>query len=281
MNELNGGVAVVTGAASGIGFGMARAFAAEGMRLVLADIETAALQRAADELSAAGAAVIIECVDVSQADAVEGIAERAYREFGQVNVLCNNAGVIENNVATWEYPLEDWNWVLGINLMGVVHGIHAFVPRMIAGGQAGHVVNTASFGGLITGTANPIYIVSKHAVVACSENLHNDFKARNTRLNVSVLCPGWVRTGIVESDRNRTDAPPLTEKLTRTRERFQQGIDSGIDPDEVGTMVVAAIREERFYIHTHPEWMGIVKDRFDAILDGRQPALSRIPNPKR
>jgi len=281
MNELNGGVAVVTGAASGIGLGMARAFANEGMRLVLADIEPAALGDAADALRTAGAEVVAECVDVSQADAVEQLAERAYAAFGKVNILCNNAGVIENNLATWEYPLEDWNWVLGINLMGVVHGVRAFVPRMIDGGEAGHVVNTASFGGLISGTANPIYIVSKHAVVALSENLHNDLTSRNTRIKASVLCPGWVRTGIVDSDRNRENAPVLTEKLARTRQRFQSGVDTGIEADAVGTMVVEAVRSEQFYIHTHPEWMQVVQDRFAAIVDGSRPAVSRIPNPKR
>jgi len=281
MNELNGGVAVVTGAASGIGLGMARAFANEGMRLVLADIEPEALAVAADALRSAGAEVVAEKIDVSQADALEQLAERAYAAFGKVNILCNNAGVIENNLATWEYPLEDWNWVLGINLMGVVHGVRAFVPRMIDGGEAGHVVNTASFGGLISGTANPIYIVSKHAVVALSENLHNDLTSRNTRIKASVLCPGWVRTGIVDSDRNRENAPVLTEKLARTRQRFQSGVDTGIEADAVGTMVVEAVRGERFYIHTHPEWMRVVQDRFAAIVDGSRPAVSRIPNPKR
>ena len=281
MNELNGGVAVVTGAASGIGLGMARAFASEGMRLVLADIEPTALGDATDALRSAGAEVVAERIDVSQADALEQLAERAYAAFGKVNILCNNAGVIENNLATWEYPLEDWNWVLGINLMGVVHGVRAFIPRMIDGGEAGHVVNTASFGGLISGTANPIYIVSKHAVVALSENLHNDLTSRNTRIKASVLCPGWVRTSIVDSDRNRENAPVLTEKLARTRQRFQSGIDTGIEADAVGTMVVEAVRGERFYIHTHPEWMQVVQDRVEAIVDGSRPAVSRIPNPKR
>ena len=164
--------------------------------------------------------------------------------------------------------------------MGVVHGIRAFVPRMLDGGVADHVVNTASFGGLISGTANPIYIVSKHAVVALSENLYNDLVVRDSKIKVSVLCPGWVRTGIVDSDRNRDNAPALTEKLARTRERFQAGLNTGIETDAVGAMVVDAITQERFYIHTHPDWMDIVRDRFDAIADGMRPAISWIPNPK-
>jgi NAD(P)-dependent dehydrogenase (short-subunit alcohol dehydrogenase family) len=281
MIEFKGGVAVVTGAASGIGLGMARAFAGEGMRLVLADIEPDAMARAADSLTADGAEVITGCVDVSDAAAVESLAEQAYARFGKVTVVCNNAGVIENNLATWEYSLEDWEWVLGINLMGVVHGIRTFVPRMLAGGEAGHIVNTASFGGLISGTANPIYIVSKHAVVALSENLHNDLTARNTKIGASVLCPGWVRTSIVDSDRNRENAPKLTENVSRTRERFQDGIDTGLEVDAVGDMVVDAISEERFYIHTHPEWMDVVRQRFDAIAEGSRPTMARIPNPKR
>lgn len=281
MIEFKGGVAVVTGAASGIGLGMARTFAGEGMRLVLADIEPDALARAAHSLTADGAEVITERVDVADAAAVEQLAEQAYDRFGKVNVVCNNAGVIENNLATWEYSLADWDWVLGINLMGVVHGIRTFVPRMLAEGEAGHIVNTASFGGLISGTANPIYIVSKHAVVALSENLHNDLTARNTNIGVSVLCPGWVRTSIVNSDRNRENAPKLTENVGRIRERFQDGINTGLEADAVGEMVVDAISNERFYIHTHPEWMDVVRNRFDAIVDGSRPAKSRIPNPKR
>ena len=281
MIEFKGGVAVVTGAASGIGLGMARTFAAKGMRLVLADIESDALARAADSLTADGAEVITECVDVADVAAVERLAEQAYDRFGKVTVVCNNAGVIENNLTTWEYSLADWDWVLGVNLMGVVHGIRTFVPRMLAGGEAGHIVNTASFGGLISGTANPIYIVSKHAVVALSENLHNDLTGRNTKIRVSVLCPGWVRTSIVDSDRNRENAPKLTENVSRIRERFQDGISTGLEADAVGEMVVDAISTERFYIHTHPEWMDVVRQRFDAIVDGSRPAAARIPNPKR
>jgi len=281
MESLSQRVAVVTGAASGIGLGMARAFAAEGMRLVLADIETDALDAAAAKLAEQGTELVTVQVDVSDADAVEALAERAYASFGAVNIVCNNAGVIENNLPTWEYSLEDWDWVLGINLMGVVHGIRSFVPRMLDGGEPGHIVNTASFGGLISGSATPIYIVSKHGVVALSENLQNDLSARGAPIGVSALCPGWVRTAIVESDRNRDDAPDLDEKLARTRQRFQQGVDSGIDPDDVGRLVVESITSGRFYIHTHPEWLDVVRERCDAIIDGREVVAGRIPNPRR
>jgi NAD(P)-dependent dehydrogenase (short-subunit alcohol dehydrogenase family) len=281
MKDLTNKVAVITGGASGIGLGMARAFAACGARLVLADIEPAALDAAAKDLQSSGAEVSTRCVDVADAGAVDSLAEHAYSTYGCVNIVCNNAGVIENNLAIWEYSIDDWNWVVGINLMGVVHGIRAFVPRMIEGGEEGHLVNTASFGGLISGSATPIYIMSKHAVVAMSESLHHDLNARGSQLKVSVLCPGWVKTGIVESDRNRENAPVLSEKLSRTRQRFQDGINTGIKPNEVGSMVVDAISSERFYIHTHPEWLGEVRRRFDAIEDAQEPALNRIPNPKK
>lgn len=281
MQQLSGKVAVVTGAASGIGLGMARAFAGAKLRLVLADIEAAALEAAAADLRAGGADVVTLRTDVSDPGAVEALADHAYRSFGAVNVLCNNAGVIENNRPTWEYSLDDWNWVLGINLMGVVHGIRAFVPRMLDGGEAGHIVNTASFGGLISGSATPIYIASKHAVVALSENLHHDFVSRGAPIGVSALCPGWVRTAIVESDRNRVDAPALDDKLARTRQRFQQGIDSGIEPEAVGHLVLEAIGAGRFYIHTHPEWLDVVRERCDAVIAGERPPRSLIPNPKR
>lgn len=281
MDNFKNHVAVVTGGASGIGLGMARAFANQGMRLVLADIEPAALDHAAKALSANGAQVTTRCVDVADPDAVDGLADHAYTTYGCVNVVCNNAGVIENNLPIWEYSIDDWNWVVGINLMGVVNGIRSFVPRMIEGAEQGHIVNTASFGGLISGSATPIYIMSKHAVVAMSESLHHDLNARASQLKVSVLCPGWVRTSIVESDRNRQNAPELSEKLSRTRQRFQEGIDTGIEPNEVGEMVFEAINSERFYIHTHPEWLGEVRRRFDAIEDASQPALNRIPNPKK
>jgi NAD(P)-dependent dehydrogenase (short-subunit alcohol dehydrogenase family) len=281
LKNLHNAVAVVTGAASGIGLGIARAFAGQGMRLVLADIEPAALSKVAAEFEANGVEVVSSCVDVSDASAVDEFADFAYDNFGQVNVVCNNAGVIENNLAIWEYSPEDWNWVLGINLMGVVHGIRSFVPRMIDGGKPGHVVNTASFGGLISGSATPIYIASKHAVVAMSESLHHDLNARGSQLNASVLCPGWVQTSLVESDRNRKNAPQLSEKMSRTRQRFQDGINTGIKPQAVGRMVVDAIVEERFYIHTHPELLDQVSARFEAISDAKRPALSRIPNPKK
>lgn len=278
MDELDGKVAIVTGAASGIGFGMVHAFAMQGMRIVLADVESAVLSATTNEFVKRGAEVVAERCDVSDPKALEALAEHTYSAFGQVNVVCNNAGVLENNLATWEYSTDDWDWVLGINLMGVVNGIRTFVPQMIESGEPGHIVNTASLGGLISGTANPIYTASKHAVVALSETLHHDLRARNANVNVSVLCPGWVRTSIADSDRNRADSPTMTEELTAIRARIQQGVDSGLDPNDVGVMVTDAIQAERFYIHTHPQLLNIVEERFRAILDTKAPARSRIPN---
>jgi NAD(P)-dependent dehydrogenase (short-subunit alcohol dehydrogenase family) len=277
MDDLNARVAVVTGAASGIGRGMAESFAAEGMQLMLADIEAQRLEKFADELRGSGTRVETQVVDVSKSEEVEALAERAFAMFGAVNVLCNNAGVIENNAPAWDYSLEDWDWVLGINLMGVVHGQRSFMPRMLAQEQPGHVVNTASVGGLVAGTATPIYTVSKHAVVALSECTYNALIQRQASIGLSVLCPGWVRTEIVDSDRNRSDAPALSEANERSRNKFRAGVDGGMAPRAVGDLVVEAIREARFYILTHPHWNGAIEERFAAISNGTSPPMTRLP----
>jgi NAD(P)-dependent dehydrogenase (short-subunit alcohol dehydrogenase family) len=278
MDPFRDRVAVVTGGAGGIGMAMARAFAARGARIVLADLDEEALATAEKELTTAGAEVLGVQTDVTRRESLALLADMALRRFGAVHIVCNNAGVVENNAPVWEYSLGDWGWVLGVNLMGVVHGIRSFVPRMLDGGEPGHVVNTASIGGLIAGSAMPIYIVSKHAVVALSECLYNDLSRRGAALGVSVLCPGWVRTAIVDSDRNRENPPDLSAKVRRSRDRFRTGIDGGIDPDTVGTIVLDHIKDDRFYILTHPHWKDIVADRFDAIMDGKQPASTQLPH---
>lgn len=277
MEELGSRVAVVTGAASGIGRGMARAFATEGMRLVLSDIEEAALEGVAEELRGRGAELRVVPSNVADASSVDTLAEASFDAFGAVHLLCNNAGVINDNVPTWESSAGDWEWVMGVNMMGVAHGIRAFVPRMLAGGEAGHIVNTSSMGGLISGTANAIYIASKHAVVSISECVQNELRWAEAPIGVSVLCPGWVRTGLVDADRNRRDAPQPSEAERAMRARFQRGLDRGADPDAVGRLVVDAVRRERFYVLTHPHWDGLIRARFDAILDGERPAAERFP----
>jgi NAD(P)-dependent dehydrogenase (short-subunit alcohol dehydrogenase family) len=291
MKDLEGRVAVVTGAASGIGKGMATRFAANGMKVVLADVEAPALAATADALRASGAQVASVVCDVSKPDAVEALARAAYDAFGAVHVLCNNAGVAGGSAGTptWECSLDEWSWVMGVNLMGVIHGVRSFLPKMIAQGTEGHVVNTASMAGLIPGSG--IYGVTKHAVVALSESLSNELTMRGTKLRVSVLCPGWVNTRIIESERNRPEAPRQApgEELAQfamMRQIVEQLIANGLDPQAVGDIVVDAIRSESFYVLTHPSWSNMIRNRMENILEGRDPvgvppadAASWFPQP--
>src|SRR5947209_6277182 len=207
MQEFRGRVAVVTGAASGIGFALAERAASEGMTVVLSDVEATALEAAAARLKARGFNVLAHRVDVSNEAEVEGLAARAYSEFGAVHLLCNNAGVIDRPRPAWEHSVADWQWVLSVNLWGVVHGLRAFVPRMLAGGEEGHIVNTASMAGLITGgIGSAVYDASKHAVLSLSESLYKDLLIRQTKVSASVLCPGLVNTNIFAAERNRPAA---------------------------------------------------------------------------
>ncbi|MEM7540009.1 MAG: SDR family NAD(P)-dependent oxidoreductase [Pseudomonadota bacterium] len=277
MEQFSTRVALITGGASGIGLGIARACARQGMNLVLADVEANALEAAAQELGSSQTQVVTKQTDVTDPAAVEALADLAYRTFGAVNVLCNNAGVIENNKPAWEYSLDDWDWVLGVNVMGVVHGIKSFVPRMLTQGEPAHIVNTASVGGLIAGIATPIYVVSKHAVVALSECVYNSLARVPEDVNISVLCPGWVNTAIVDSDRNRDGAPEMSESDQRSRSKFRAGVESGMDPNEVGEIVLDGIRQPRFYILTHPQLMSHVEERFAAMKGFEKPASTILP----
>ncbi|WP_392892215.1 SDR family NAD(P)-dependent oxidoreductase [Streptomyces sp. LN699] len=204
-----GQVAVVTGAASGIGLAMARRFAAEGLRVVLADVEEGALRKAADELTADGAKVLARTVDVSDRDSVLSLAAAAYEAFGAVHVLCNNAGVGSGAEGRmWEHEPNDWKWAFSVNVWGVFHGIQAFVPRMLAGGAPGHVVNTSSGdGGIAPLPTASVYAVTKAAVVTMTESLYAHLKAEGAHVGASVLFPGphMLRTGLWESHRNRPD----------------------------------------------------------------------------
>jgi NAD(P)-dependent dehydrogenase (short-subunit alcohol dehydrogenase family) len=291
VKDLKDRVAVVTGAASGIGKGIATRFAANGMKVVLADVEAKPLQEAADALRKTGAAVAAVQCDVSKPESVEALAREAYDAFGAVHVLCNNAGVAgsETARASWEASLGEWSWMMGVNVMGVVHGIRSFLPKMIESGHEGHVVNTASMAGLIPGSG--IYGVTKHAVVALSESLSNELVLRGGKIKVSALCPGWVSTRIIESDRNRPEAPrpdpgPLAPQFEMMRKVVEQLIANGLDPNAVGDIVVDAILRSRFYVLTHPAWINMVQNRMENILAGRDPvgvppadALNWFPPP--
>ena len=208
MKDFKGKVAVVTGAASGIGRGMAERFAAEGMHVVLADVEAPALEAAEKEMAAAGASVLAVRTDVSSAADVGALAERTIERFGKVHVLCNNAGV-GGGAGAWDTSIEDWQWVLGVNLWGVVHGVRSFVPLMIAGGEEAHIVNTASVAGLMPGAGGAGYTATKFAVVGYSEALYYELlMSGSARIGVSVLCPAATATNIIDSDRNRPGGPP-------------------------------------------------------------------------
>jgi NAD(P)-dependent dehydrogenase (short-subunit alcohol dehydrogenase family) len=265
VEQLTDKVAVVTGAGSGIGLALAARFAQEGMRVVLADIDEERLEAARAGLAAAGATVLAVPADVAQPAHVDALAAQAVAAYGAVHVVCNNAGVSGPAGPVWEISPDDWRWILDINLVGVINGIRAFVPHLIEQGQ-GHVVNTASVAGLATAMAGA-YSVTKHAVVGLSEALHHQLTWIGSEVGVSVLCPGWVRTDILASrrfPRQPTAAEQAVQEATR------QAIESGIDPAEVAGHVVAAIREERFYVITHPEMTEpAVRQRAKDILDGR------------
>ena len=277
MDNFKDKVIVVTGAASGIGKGIAQTFAAAGAKLVLTDVEEERLSQLATELSSENKNVKTFLCDVADAKKVEALASFTYDAFGACHILCNNAGVVENNLKSWERSLQDWDWVLGINLMGVVHGVKSFVPKMLDGKEPGHIVNTASIGGLVAGLALPAYSVSKHAVVAFTECLYNDLARENAPISASVLCPGWVSTDIADSDRNRSNKPDVDEALMRSRNSFKKSIANGMEPQEVGKIVADGIKNNQFYLYTHPHWNGAVEDRFKAVLDGSKPASTYLP----
>ncbi len=276
MQELNGRVAVVTGGASGIGFGLAAAFAAEGMKVVLGDIEAPALDDAVAKLEASGAEAIGVRTDVSDDASVAALAAAAVDRFGAIHIACNNAGVGGGGLS-WEAPLSTWEWVLGVNMWGVIHGIRAFVPILMQQDEA-HIVNTASIAGLAAGPFMGPYNASKHAVVALSETLYHEMALMAPQVKVSVLCPGWVRTRIAESARNR---PPAGESDDAAEANagliLKTFIDRGMPPEELAPLVLAAIRDERFWILPHddaePFWREFVNGRAQALVDRANPSI--------
>ncbi len=266
MQDLTGKTAFITGGASGIGLGMARAFAGAGMKVVLADIEEAALAAAVTDLSEAGAEATGLPCDVSDRASLSAAADAAFETYGKVHLLANNAGVAAGGPMEQIAP-GDWDWVLGVNLMGVIHGIQALLPRIKAQGEGGHIVNTASMAGMLGYPMSGPYGVVKFAVVGLSETLAEELAGSG--IGVSVLCPGWVRTGIADSRRNRPDRFGMGETATRTDEMTQSVaalLAAGLDPDDVGRRVLDAVRAEQRYIFTHPDMRGALEQRFQAIL---------------
>jgi NAD(P)-dependent dehydrogenase (short-subunit alcohol dehydrogenase family) len=280
MKDFGGRVAVVTGGASGIGLAMAQRFSAEGMKVVLADVEEKALDRAVAQLSEGGADVLGVVADVSDAQAVAELRDRALSAYGKVHVVCNNAGVGGGGML-WETSIEDWHWILGVNLWGVVHGIRTFVPLMIEQGEPAHVVNTASIAGLLSPPGIGIYNATKHAVVALSETLHIELLMRGAPVKVSVLCPAWVRTNIADAERNRPEAlQPRTQALGPEVEMVDQAmrqvIATGMPPEEVAGQVLEAIRNEQLYVLTHPQFGKIVRAHYEGLVEGKTPGLDII-----
>jgi NAD(P)-dependent dehydrogenase (short-subunit alcohol dehydrogenase family) len=275
MQDFQGKVAVVTGAASGIGRGLARACAREGMRIVLADVDEAGLSALADELGGAGADVRVELTDVRQGAAVDALAEATLDAYGGVHVVFNNAGVLLGGLA-WERTEDDWRWVIDVNLFGVVNGLRTFVPILLDRGEPAHVVNTASVGGLMVGPFLAPYLVSKHAVVALSEATFHELATLDTPVRVSVLCPGPIATGITDSGRIRpSDRAETTALRHEAEKRFDEllraGVSAGMEPDEVGRIVFEALRADRFWIYTHPLDEASIRARTESILTGADP----------
>ena len=269
MNTLRGKTAAVTGAASGLGRAMALALADEGMHLALADVDEKGLVLTKEEIEKKGAKASFMRVDVSKGTDVDAFAA----SLQNVHVVCNNAGVSPVG-SLWENTSADWQWALGVNLWGVIHGVRAFVPRLVAQGE-GHVVNTASVAGLISPPGMGIYNVTKHAVVALSESLHHDLRVQGSPVGVSVLCPAYVPTGISNSERNRPQElanPALSERQKALKENLKKAVSSGkLTADDVARAVVAAIKENRFYILTHPRIKGAIQARMEDILQERAP----------
>lgn len=278
MNEFTNRIAVITGAASGIGRSLALRAAAEGMGVVVADIESAPLAAVERELQRLGAPALAVVADVSQAAQVEALAQATMERFGRVDLLVNNAGVGAGGTI-WESSVEDWAWVLGINLWGVIHGLRSFVPLMLAQGTEGHIVNTASMAGMVSFHPSAPYHVSKHAVVALTEQLMISLKLQGAPIGVSALCPGMVRTRILEAERNRPGRAGGTEATNAARDlllgraanpklaaMMAQALAAEITPEEVAERTFAAIRAGEFYILTHPEIAQPVRDRATAIL---------------
>jgi NAD(P)-dependent dehydrogenase (short-subunit alcohol dehydrogenase family) len=275
MKHFAGRVAVVTGAGSGLGRELALRFAREGMKLALADVDEAALAKTESELKAAGSAAIAVRCDVSNGAEVEALAARTLDAFGAVHVVCNNAGIAPLGVV-WENTVADWQWTLGVNLWGVIHGVRVFTPILLRQDDEGHVVNTASVAGLIAPPGMGMYNVSKHAVVALSETLHHDLALRGGKVRCSVVCPAYFPSGIAESERSRPAA--LSEARAKTAEdlerdaKMRKAVQSGrLSAADIANRVFEAVRDERFYVLTHPRILPAVEARMRDILEGRNP----------
>ncbi len=275
MKEFTGKVAVITGAASGIGRGIAERCVSAGMKVVLADIDEADLTKAETELKTAGGTVLRVRTDVSKRSDVELLARQTLDDFGQVHLLFNNAGVAAGG-APWEATWNDWEWVIGVNLWGVIHGVKVFTPLMLQQNTECHIINTASTAGLAVGGAAGPYAVTKHAVVALSESLYLTLQRRNSLVKVSVLCPGLVRTNIANAERHRpaelrNEPVALTPEMQAGLAAFKAALEASMPPLQVADVVFEAIKNEQFYILPHPGWTEVIQLRTDKLLRMENP----------
>ena len=280
MKDFEGKTAVVTGAASGIGFGLAERFAQENMQVVMADVEEEALEKAVERLEQHQHRVTGVRADVMVKESIDELFAKAQEQYGNIHILCNNAGIgaFSGNRAIWEVEEPDWNWTLGVNFYGVLYGIQTFLPHMHAHGEEGHVVTTASLAGLMGGSGT--YGVSKHAVRALAESLNGDLFARGSKIGSSVLCPGFVNTNIGNAERNRpanmqkSDFPDVDDE---TFAPFAAMLKNGKAPSEIADIVIDAIKNNVFYILPHPAWDDTIREHFDEILARRELRRRGVP----
>jgi len=286
MEDLNGRVAVVTGGANGIGYALAEAFAGVGAKLVLADVDEAELDAAVRRLGDAGATVSGVPTDVSDAAQVEALRDATLAAHGAVHVVCNNAGVGTGGLS-WEIPLSQYQWVLGVDLFGVIHGVRTFTPLLVEQGE-GHIVNTASMAGLLSAAFMAPYNIAKHGVVTLSETLFAELASLAPEVGVSVLCPGWVNTRIYDAGRYgqgatgsvAADADPTggADDGAGFAEIVKGLVADGLEPADVAAQVLDAVLTRRFYVLTHPDWMPLVADRTQRTMDGGDPGVGTLPS---
>jgi NAD(P)-dependent dehydrogenase (short-subunit alcohol dehydrogenase family) len=277
VKELRGKVAVVTGAASGIGRALAKRLGGDGMRVVLADVEAAALQEVAQELEKSGVEALPVVTDVSQAEQVQALADQALAAFGKVHVVCNNAGVMIGGLS-WEAPLEDYEWVMGVNLWGVIHGVRTFVPILLEQDEPGYVINTASMAALTSMPYTGIYFMTKHAVLSLSETLYHELTLRGAKIGVSVVCPEVVATGIDRSERNRPEllrsAQQRSAEGKTVEAALSKGVATGVPPDWIADRAVESMQEGRFYVLADDDWRRTAETRLEDIRLARNPTFA-------
>lgn len=282
METFEGKVAVVTGAASGMGRAFSQRFAQEEMKVVLADVEQAALDRAVEELRVEGHEVLGVRTDVASRASVEALAAAALEAYGKVHLVCNNAGVegyLDGPI--WEATMKDWEWTLGVNLWGAIHGIQVFLPILLGQAEGGHLVNTCS----MTSVVRPgnMYGIAKHALLALSETLYAELREAGANVGVTALCPGFIATRLFEGSRNRPEelvnetATSGAERGAQLRQTMMARLGEAMAPSQVAELLVEAIREDRLYALTDHDWDGAIKERADDVMARRNPVLAKAP----